>query len=200
MEIVTGTILGLSTLLFIGPVFFYLIESSVSYGTRAGISAAIGIIIGDILYVILSLKGLRPVLESPSNQKWIAIIGGSLVVIIGLRYIFKPKSKPSAHLHLNKKGLLSISIKAFLLNFINPFVLAVWIGFITYNQAKFDTQYAVTVSLTTTLLVIFLTDIVKVLLATKIKKAIIPKYFTIIQKVIGLLLLIFALKLFYIAI
>jgi threonine/homoserine/homoserine lactone efflux protein len=197
MEIVIGILLGLSTLIFIGPVFFYLIENTISHGTKAGIIVALGIIFGDLLYVLLTLKGLGHFFESPVHQRILALAGGVLLTILGVSYILKPKVMGRSTWKLNKKGLFAIGFKSFLLNFANPFVVLVWIGFLTYNQATFNSQQAISISLGTTLLVIFITDLLKVFLARRIKKLIQPKQFKSLQKVFGFLLLLFAIRLFY---
>lgn len=200
MEIVTGVLLGLSTLLFVGPVFFYLIESTLFYGKKAGIVVAIGIILGDIIYVILIMKGFSSFFNDVTFQKWFAILGGILLLTLGLSYIFKPKKNDPSQWNLNNKDFLSIGIKAFLLNFANPFVALVWVGFLTYNQSKFNSQIAISISLTATLFIILLTDILKVFLASGIKKTMSPIKFKKIQKVIGGLLILFALRVLYVAI
>ena len=73
MEIITGILLGLSTLLFIGPVFFYLVKSTLEEGIYAGISVALGIILGDIIYVFLIVKEFSDFLNEPQYQKWFAL-------------------------------------------------------------------------------------------------------------------------------
>jgi len=55
--IISGILLGLSTLLFLGPVLFYLLKSSMESGFKAGVAVASGIILGDIICVILVLSG-----------------------------------------------------------------------------------------------------------------------------------------------
>jgi threonine/homoserine/homoserine lactone efflux protein len=49
MELITGILLGLSTLLFIGPVFFYLVKTTLEGGIWAGVSVAIDVVIGDVI-------------------------------------------------------------------------------------------------------------------------------------------------------
>ena len=197
MEIVTGVILGISTLLFVGPVFFYLIESTLLYGKKAGIISATAIIIGDIIYVILILKGFSTYFNDTTFQKWFAVFGGIILLTLGFSYIFKPKKIEQKQWILRNKDFLSIGIKAFLLNFANPFVALVWVGFLTYNQSKFNSQIAISISLAATLSIIFLTDILKVFLASTIKKTLQPKSFKKTQKVLGFLLIVFALRLFF---
>ena len=64
MEFLQGYLLGLSMIVFIGPVFFLLIRISLEFGTSAGVWVAIGIIISDILCVILSFLGVNLIQNS----------------------------------------------------------------------------------------------------------------------------------------
>ncbi|MFT5078934.1 MAG: threonine/homoserine/homoserine lactone efflux protein, partial [Patiriisocius sp.] len=91
MEIITGFLLGLSTLVFIGAVFFYLIKTAIVSGKKAGVAVASGIIIGDILYVVLLLFGFSEVFENEVFVRWFAFFGGTLLVMIGIRYLIKKR-------------------------------------------------------------------------------------------------------------
>ncbi len=72
MPIVTGVLLGLSTLLFVGPVFFYLLKSSMENGVKSGVAVAVGIILGDIICVLLAIYGIGDYLET--NYDWVTAI------------------------------------------------------------------------------------------------------------------------------
>lgn len=199
MEILTGILLGLSTLLFVGPVFFYLIQATLQKGTYAGITAALGIILGDILYVYFCLNGLENYLNKPGHIKAIAVTGGLLLLLLGLENFFR---KPKANSNLTKslnKSLVAIFFRAFVLNFVNPFVFVVWVGFLTYSETKFSTQ-ATPLILVFTLAVIFITDIIKVFLAKKLSCFFNTERLLLFRKFTGILMIIFAVKLFWTAI
>ena len=83
MPILTGILLGLTTLLFIGPVFFYLLKSSIESGFKVGLAVATGIIIGDIFCVLLAVYGFGSYFESTETQKWFAGLGGLILFIFG---------------------------------------------------------------------------------------------------------------------
>ena len=168
MDVSTGILLGLSTLLFIGPVFFYLVKSTLEQGLKAGISVAIGIIIGDIIYVFLIVEGLSDFLNNDLYKKWFALFGGILLLFLGLKYIFKPTSRTRFVKNISATSLGKYFVNGFLLNFVNPFVIAVWIGFYSINQSRLESKSAIILSLIITLLVIFVTDCLKVVFAHKL--------------------------------
>ena len=196
MEILTGILLGLSTLLFIGPVFFYLLEVTVSKGILAGITVAIAIILGDVLYVYFCLNGVHKYLNKPDHISVVAFTGGLLLFLLGLEHILKkPKNCRSERL-LSKKSLLLIFFTGFFLNFVNPFVFAVWVGFLTYSEINFSIEAAPLI-LGFTLITIFITDVLKVFLAKKLSHFFNPKNLILLRKTIGILLLLFAFRLFW---
>jgi threonine/homoserine/homoserine lactone efflux protein len=196
MPIITGFLLGLSTLLFVGPVFFYLLKSSMEKGVKAGVSVAIGIILGDIICVLLAVYGMGDYLETPEVQKWFAIIGGSLLILMGIKSLLPVKNKIKNKTKKGPQSLLKYGINGFLINFVNPFVFAVWFGFYTLSSAKFENDFDVKMTLVITLLTIFITDILKSIFANKIKKWINPLVFSKIVKVIGFIMICFGIRLF----
>ena len=195
MEVTTGILLGLSTLLFIGPVFFYLIKSTLEHGIFAGISVAIGIIIGDIIYVLLIVEGLAVIIDDYQYKKWFALFGGLLLMMLGLKYIFRPTPRNRIQDKLSVKSFWIYAVNGFLLNFVNPFVLAVWIGFFSINQSKFQDKSSIVISLSITLFVIFATDCLKVLFAQKLKPYIKNERLKVVYKFFGIIMILFGIRL-----
>ena len=197
MEIITGVLLGLSALLFIGPVFFYLLKSSLEAGLKAGIAVAVGIIIGDIIYVLLAMKGLGGFLQNEENSKWMALIGGLLLIGMGIKYLFNPSTKTDVAGKLDSNSLWVYALNGFLINFVNPFVFGVWVLFLTISQSKYDSAKSVIASMTTILVVIFLTDILKALFAHKLKKIINPSRLKVVYKIFGVIMILFGSRLVF---
>ncbi|MFT5861259.1 MAG: threonine/homoserine/homoserine lactone efflux protein [Flavobacteriaceae bacterium] len=191
MAIITGILLGLSTLAFIGPVLFYLLKSSMESGVKAGISVAIGIIVGDIIYVLLALYGAREFFNDTTHQKWFALAGALILLVIGLKYALKPDLKTDVSGKIKRKSLGVYFLNGFLINFVNPFVFAVWLGFLTLNQSLYSDRWTV-ISLIVTLLVIFITDLLKAVFAVKLMKLIRPEKLTKIFRVFGMVMILFA--------
>ena len=174
MALLTGFFLGLGTLLFIGPVFFYLLKSSIESGFKAGVSVALGIILGDILCLGIALYSTTEFIAQPSFVFWASIIGGTILLLIGLKYVLKPNLNTIVKGRLQRSSLLVYGINGFLINFVNPFVFAVWFGFVSYTEALYDHDTAL-FSLLVSLVVIFSTDVLKALFAERISRLIEPK-------------------------
>jgi len=54
-----GILFGLTLTILLGPIFIVLIQSSLENGSKAGLIAASGIWISDIIIVVLSLKFIQ---------------------------------------------------------------------------------------------------------------------------------------------
>jgi len=196
MEILTGILLGLSTLLFIGAVFFYLIKTTLASGRKAGFVAATGVIASDVIYVILLLFGFADVLKSTLFTKWFSLIGSIILILLGITYLLKKQHISKVSIS-KKRSLFSYFIKGFALNFINPFVAAVWVGFFAINQSQFETSQAITISLVSTLIIIYITDLLKVYYAKKLSHYLNATLLEKAFKIIGIIMLIFGLRLGY---
>ncbi|MBP9887860.1 MAG: LysE family transporter [Leptospiraceae bacterium] len=193
MEFLQGYLLGLSMIVFIGPVFFLLIRISLEFGTSAGVWVAIGIIISDILCVILSFLGVNTFFAS-NSKFYLTLLGGILLILLGLKYLIKPsnliQTKNKQHLHY-----LSCFVKGFLVNFVNPFVFFVWIGVVTYAKDNKVLNEHLEVYFLGVLLGIFSTDLLKVFTSRQIKTFLRPTVLRNLYLVSGLVLVGFGLRL-----
>ena len=197
--IFSGILLGVSTLLFIGPVLFYLLRSSMESGFKAGIAVASGIIIGDIICVLLVFSGAKYFIQSEASQMWVALFAGLLLLSIGLKYILKPDLDTEEKNSTSNKSLLLYFTNGFLVNFVNPFVLPVWLGFVSYNQAKYNHTDTV-ISLIITLCIIFTFDLLKAYYAQKLLALISPDRLRVVFRLFGVVMVLFSIRLLIYAI
>ena len=68
MSILEGYVIGLGMVIFIGPVFFLLLNSSLQSGVKAGVAVALGIIVSDIICVALCYYGLSSIINIEKNS------------------------------------------------------------------------------------------------------------------------------------
>jgi threonine/homoserine/homoserine lactone efflux protein len=195
--IINGLVLGISTLLFIGPVLFYLLKASVEGGKRAGISVAAGIVAGDLIYAILVINGLGSFVENPLVQKYMALAGAIVLLFLGLKNFIDSRKEINPEVKLKTISKSSYFLNGFLINFINPFVVVVWIGFLTILNSKFDSPGEVNLSLTIILLVIFSTDILKALFANKLQDFFNPHRLAKFNLIFGIIMFVCGARLLY---
>jgi threonine/homoserine/homoserine lactone efflux protein len=199
MAFLEGFLIGLGMIVFIGPVFFTLIKSALSYGFWAGMMVAMGIFISDVLCVGLCAFGAIPFFKNPLNQHWLAIAGSVILFGIGLKYLIKPDVNVDKELKLKAGHYTAYFAKGFLVNFVNPFVFLVWVSVIGLAQLKYGEDADLWVFLGAALLAIILTDTTKVIFAHRIKNLIKPKFLLKAYQVIGVVMLGFGFRLLYFA-
>ncbi len=196
MSFIEGFFIGLTMVIFVGPVFFILLNSSFQYGVKAGVFVALGIIVSDISCVVLCYYGLSTFITATQNQFWIGVIGSSILFGLGLSYLFK-KAKIEYNSSIISKTWSAFFIKGFSVNFFNPFVFVVWIGVFTYGEQKYDDKMTMVVFLLAILLGILTTDLLKVFLSDKLKKFISEYRLQVFFRITGILLVLFSFRLLY---
>ncbi|MCO4814298.1 MAG: LysE family transporter [Flavobacteriales bacterium] len=199
MAILIGILLGLSTLVFIGPVLLYLIKVSLENGFRGGAAVALGIIIGDVICVGIAVTGFKKIFDDENNLFWFAMVGGAILLAMGIKNIFKPTLEfdVSQKKKIKNQTLLIYFINGFALNFINPFVFAVWFGFSIFLQSQVEHDSEVLIGLVFALLVIFITDLLKAYYAKRVFSLIAPNRLKKLFKAFGFIMVLFSLRLFY---
>ncbi len=199
MAFLEGFLIGLGMIVFIGPVFFTLLKSALSYGFWAGMMVALGIFISDVVCVGLCAFGAIPFFKNPLNQHWLAIAGSIILFGIGLKYLLKPDVNVDKDLKLKAGHYTAYFAKGFLVNFVNPFVFLVWVSVIGLAQVKFGEGIDLWIFLGAALLAILLTDSFKVLFTHRIKNLIQPKFLIRAYQVIGVVMVGFGARLLWFA-
>ncbi|MFT4525493.1 MAG: threonine/homoserine/homoserine lactone efflux protein [Bacteroidia bacterium] len=192
MAILKGFILGLGMVVFIGPVLFTLLKSTLQYGFGAGMSVAWGIFISDVVCMGLCAFGAVKFFENPENQIWLAVGGTVILLGLGLKYIIKPNVDVDKMVKLSAGDYSKHFAKGFLVNFVNPFVFLVWIGVIGYAQTEYGTGEEMYGFLGASLLGILTTDSLKVVFADRVKNLLKPAVLIKLYRGVGVLLVAFA--------
>jgi len=196
-EITKGIITGLIMAVFIGPVFFAMIQASIEKGVRSGILMAIGISISDIAYVTLTYFGISQFSENTKFKIFLTITGGLIMLVFGIRMFTKPVFHHSSRIHLEDSEATVVKIlKGSILNGVNPFVLLFWVGVVSLVTVHWEYSsreaFVFFVSLLATIL---FTDIGKVYLASNLRNFITPRVMKIINRVVGIAFMILGTRL-----
>ena len=186
--------LGFFLAFMIGPVFFVLIETSVTKGFRAAVAFDFGVIIADIIFIGLAYFSSFQLLENLSNQPGLYVFGGTILTVYGLIIFLKKTKNNELKAQLSKSfkvNYIELFIKGFLLNFINVGVLIFWLGIIIVTGPSLENDinrfYVFFGSL---IVAYFITDLLKILLAKQLKKQLTLKLTLKIKKILGVILII----------
>ncbi|PJB16011.1 MAG: lysine transporter LysE [Flavobacteriales bacterium CG_4_9_14_3_um_filter_32_8] len=194
MTVFNGYLLGLGFVIFIGPVFFYLLKCTLDAGFLSGVAVALGIVFADFLCILICSFGAIPFFKNQQNQFLLGIFSGLILLFLGLKFIFKPKLLQLSNLKIkvSKTNYISYFAHGFLINFINPFVFVVWIGIIGIAETKYSNSYNFFFFLGSVLVGVFSEEFLKVILANRIKAFLNPLHLIKIYRFFGIILLIFS--------
>ena len=193
-----GIPLGIFLSFMIGPVFFVLLETSITKGFRAAFVFDLGVVLGDVFFIGVSYLGSYRLIQSLKDDPALFIFGGIIMLTYGLISYFKLR-KASKNIEedqevveLIKKDYFSLFIKGFLLNFINIGVLGFWLLIIITFGPRLHMETSNIVWFFTTVILSYLaTDVGKILLAKQLRNKLTPPNIIKIKKVSSILLIIF---------
>ncbi|MGJ8548416.1 LysE family translocator [Winogradskyella wichelsiae] len=196
-DILAAIPFGIILAFTIGPVFFVLLETSATKGFTSAIIFDIGVILADIVFIFVIFLSTDSLLDKIKDDPKLLVFGGALLLIYGLiSFIKTSKSFRSIvrehhRIELPKKNYGMLFIKGFLLNFINIGVLLGWLGFIVIGTSITTSENGVTVFITTMIVSYFLTDLVKIAAAKRLKNKLTPRRIFKTKKIVAIVILIF---------
>lgn len=178
----------------VGPVFFTLIETSITKGFKAGLFFDFGAIFADIIFILFAYFSTSKILDKVRDDPGLLIFGGAILIAYGIiSYIRTAKSFikiAREHYAVKvKKNLGGLFLKGFLLNFVNFGVLAGWIATIIMANALTSSENGVILFLSTVFVTFFLTDLLKITLAKKLKSKMTPRFIFKTKKWVSILII-----------
>ena len=201
VELYKGLLFGLLLSFLLGPVFFALLQTSVEKGFKAGVFMAIGVSLSDSFYMFVTYTGVSFLSES-SEVKFVLGLFGSLVMMgFGLFTFLKPVPKRGLRQpHFVSNNYFRKILKGFILNSINPFILIFWLGvagMITIElHYSFDQAFLFYAGV---IIMVLSADITKSYLANKLRDLVTPRFMKIINRSVGIGLILFGFRLLYYA-
>lgn len=203
-DILTGIPLGFFLSFMIGPVFFVLLETSITKGFRAAMSFDVGVILGDIVFIAIAYFSSVRLIQSIKDDPALFIFGGILMFTYGMITFFKLRRQSKSIeedeevVELIKRDYLSLFIKGFLLNFINIGVLGFWLAIIITFGPKLDMEASRMLTFFSAVIgSYFITDVGKILLAKQLRKKLTPANILKVKKFSSILLMVFGLVLMF---
>lgn len=193
-----GMILGLTLAIMLGPAMFSLIQTSIHRGLYRGILLAGGIFLSDLSLVVLCYLGAVQVIGNDRNYLMFGIIGGIILVIFGVvTFLRKVQVTDDNNLiDVKMPGPLTYIFKGFFLNFANPFVWIFWVSvMVTVSTGYGSDSWSIREFFAGALLTILSTDVLKVIIASRLKRYLKPRILIIINHLVGIMLILFGIYL-----
>ena len=188
---IKGITLGLLLAISVGPIVFTVIKQSLNNGTKGGMAFIAGISVSDILLVVFANLFTNLFDALNAHKKTLAIIASIFLILVGIYYLFFKKVKVNAEgeqaLVFKTKDYLKIFTMGFIMNVFNPGIIIFWLTTsTTFIDETLNRRLAI---FGTALFLALLADIVKVLLANKIRKRLTPRNIHRINQINGIILI-----------
>ncbi len=202
--IVKGITLGLLLSIAVGPVIFSIIKQSLNNGHRGGYAFVAGVSASDIALVLLVNIFTGVFSQAMEHEKIIGITGSGFLIAMGVYNIFFRKVFTATDgtvkiKTFRKRDLIGIFFSGFFMNILNPGAFLFWVAasatIIADSQGQaFPEQYRFIV-FATCLLFVLSADTTKVLLANKIREKLTPHNIHLINRISGIILILFGIAL-----
>ncbi|MCA0429325.1 MAG: LysE family translocator [Bacteroidetes bacterium] len=185
-----------------GPAFFALINTGIKHGYKTGAMLATGVVLSDfflcVLIILLVHFGATNVIQDDKTQRFMGILAGIILIIFGSLYFRKPIKKTNDTIEIKVPSTLSMLLKGFFLNLLNPAVWFIWLGNVTAVSKSLDySVIKMLVFFSITLALVWLVELGKISASAKLNKFLTEKIMISINRLTGILLVCFGILLIY---
>lgn len=192
-----GIILGITVSISLGPALVALLQTSIKHGVKTGIFLAFGIFTSDLIVVFGAYFGASQIITNPTTHVVFGLIGGIVLIIFGLvsmnkRVNLNEQVEAISEIRVKGPSIFRYYIKGFILNIANPFLWGFWITSVLAISSSYRGQkLAIVLFFSGTLGTILFTDILKCILANKIKVANNPYVKLWMNRIVGAIFVVF---------
>ncbi len=194
-----GLTFGLLLSISVGPVLLTIIKQSLNNGHRGGLAFIAGVSASDITLLLVSNVFTELFNSLKSFKTEVGIAGCIFLVSMGVYFIFFKKVKVNEEgkqvFKMRKRDFAKIFFSGYFMNTLNPAVFIFWI---TTSTAVINHSVQERVIIFVTCLVWMLgTDFLKVMLAGKIRNRLTPHNIHILNRINGIILIVFGIALIW---
>lgn len=197
-----GLAISLLLIFSVGPVIFTTIKQTINHGRRGGFSFIVGVWISDLIWVVLS-NGFSEAIKTLINFKIpIGIAGCAFLIGMGIYFTFIKKIEPRRRQEPveiagdeytptgKRTNYFAIMTSGFIINTLNPAVISFWV--LTAASLAADYSFWERILIFSICLAVnMLADVGKVMSAGYIGKKLSDRVILIINRMSGVLYLIF---------
>jgi threonine/homoserine/homoserine lactone efflux protein len=201
-----GFALGLLLSISVGPVIFSVIKHSLNNGHKGGFAFIAGVSASDITFVLICNLFTAFFESALTHEVIIGTAGSIFLIIMGIYTIFFKKVSVSTDGSIklkvmSKKDIIALFLSGYFMNLLNPGVLIFWLAasatiLADAQQQDHPVEYRIIV-FTVCLIIVLLADSLKVMLAGKIREKLNPHNIHIINRIAGIIYIIFGVAIIY---
>lgn len=192
--IIKGFLMGLLLVISVGPVIFTIIKQSINNGKEGGFSFVAGVWLSDLVWILLSNLFSEFVTTLMDFKQPIGVAGSAFLISMGVFYLFFKK----VNVHPQDLSLpplqgsdhAKLALQGFLVNTLNPGVMVFWLTSVTAIAVTHTIRERIII-FGTCLAINMVADVVKVILAGKLRSKLTIHNIRLINRVSGFILLCF---------
>lgn len=177
----------------VGPITFTLFDVSIRKGFKAVLLFIIGVYCSDLLFISLIQFGFEKYLKNYFQSKDTIFYAGLLLITFGIIQVIKTFKNKTQLLETKNNEFAKQFVKGFTINSLAPGVLAFWIllSGVVHSQKLFKNWYDALIFFGTILTLNFGFDILKALMAKKLKTIMNTRVQKILQYSVGIIFIVF---------
>ncbi len=192
-NVLTPITVGFFTAFIMGPVFWVLLETSITKGFKAAVAFDLGVMFADVCFIGVCYLGSFQLLEDEQNKQGLFVLGGTILLLYGLfSWINRnKKSKDQPEIQESKENYFGLAAKGFAINILNVGVFIFWGGVTIVSSpasGKSFTSFVLFFSIV--LLSYFITDLLKISVANRFKSLLTGKGIVIVNSIVSLILIV----------
>ena len=192
-NLLTPITVGFFTAFIMGPVFWVLLETSITKGFKAAVAFDLGVMFADVCFIGVCYLGSFQLLEDDQNKQGLFVLGGTILLLYGLfSWINRnKKSKEQPEIQESKENYFGLAVKGFAINILNVGVFIFWGGVTIVSSpssGKSFTSFVLFFSIV--LLSYFFTDLLKISVANRFKSFLTGKGIIIVNSIVSLILIV----------
>jgi threonine/homoserine/homoserine lactone efflux protein len=197
--ILKGLTFGFLLSIAVGPVLFTIIKQSLNNGHKGGLAFILGVSASDVTLVLVSNIFTRLFESLKTYKTEVGVVGCIFLVSMGIYFLFFKKVKVNEEgkqvFKFRKRHYARLFFAGYFMNTLNPAVFIFWIT--TSTAVIIHTVQERIIIFATCLAWVLGTDILKVMLAGKIRNRLTPHNIHIINRINGIILIVFGIALIW---
>ena len=192
-NVLTPITVGFFTAFIMGPVFWVLLETSITKGFKAAVAFDLGVMFADVCFIGICYLGSFQLLEDAQNKQGLFVLGGTILLLYGLfSWINRTKkNKDQLDIQESKENYFGLAAKGFAINILNVGVFIFWGGVTIVSSpasGKSFTNFVLFFSIV--LFSYFVTDLLKISVANRFKSLLTGKGIVIVNSIVSLILIV----------
>ena len=192
-NVLTPITVGFFTAFIMGPVFWVLLETSITKGFKAAVAFDLGVMFAHVCFIVVCYLGSFQLLEDEQNKQGLFVLGGTILLLYGLfSWINRAKkNKEQLNIQESKENYFGLAAKGFAINILNVGVFIFWGGVTIVSSpasGKSFTSFILFFSIV--LMSYFITDLIKISVANRFKSLLTGKGIVIVNSILSLILIV----------